>query len=112
MIACAPREGSSEIRVQNLDEEMYTSQSFVATRVDSVKREPGGDVWELNIDKGQLRWESYVKAGYYVRVMANTTCVGYLNSNRASFTTFFTKKTRCFKDLICLSQALFLQDLV
>lgn len=33
--------------------------------------EPGEDVvhveqWHLDIDTSQLRWESYIKAGYYV----------------------------------------------
>jgi galactokinase len=26
--------------------------------------------WHLDIDKSELRWESYVKAGYYVCVFA------------------------------------------
>ena len=47
------------MRLQNLDPN-YTPQEFAA------KRDSNGK-WSLDIDQSQLRWESYVKAGYYVR---------------------------------------------
>lgn len=33
-----------------------------------VQREVHAEGWHIEIDKNQLRWESYVKAGYYVSV--------------------------------------------
>lgn len=66
LIACALRNDSSEIRSQNLDESKYTAQNFTATRIDNVI-DDSKDAWLLDIDKTNLRWESYVKAGYFVR---------------------------------------------
>lgn len=66
MIACAPRPGSSEIHAQNLDGDKYTPQSFTASRIGEKAGVVDGDSWSLDIDKTKLRWESYVKAGYFV----------------------------------------------
>lgn len=41
-------------------ESKYTRQTFAPHKDVNQK-------WSLDIDKTQLRWESYVKAGYYVR---------------------------------------------
>ncbi|KIJ51519.1 hypothetical protein M422DRAFT_58977 [Sphaerobolus stellatus SS14] len=59
LIACAPREGdfTGHVVAENLDAK-YDIQSFTPTKDDSGKL-------HLEIDKNQLRWESYVKAGYY-----------------------------------------------
>lgn len=40
-------------------ESKYTRQTFAPHKDVNQK-------WSLDIDKTQLRWESYVKAGYYV----------------------------------------------
>jgi len=62
LIACAPRSpdnpSSASINIESLDGGSYGSQSFAATRHE-------GQEWHLDIDKTRLRWESYVKAGYY-----------------------------------------------
>ncbi|KDQ19211.1 hypothetical protein BOTBODRAFT_27792 [Botryobasidium botryosum FD-172 SS1] len=62
LIACAARPSdnahSGSISIQSLDGERYAPQSFQATR-------QGDQGWQLDIDKTQLRWESYVKAGYH-----------------------------------------------
>lgn len=64
LIACAPRDSEPGlINLQNLNPK-YTPQQFTA------KRDVTTGKWSLDIDKTQLRWESYVKAGYYVRTMA------------------------------------------
>ncbi|KAF8318378.1 galactokinase gal [Clavulina sp. PMI_390] len=65
LIACAPRSDSSEIRAQNLDGEKYAPQTFTATRIGDAAGAVKGDAWALEIDKTKLRWESYVKAGYF-----------------------------------------------
>ncbi|GJJ08335.1 hypothetical protein Clacol_002546 [Clathrus columnatus] len=59
LIACAPRENdfSGRIVIDNM-ESKYERQSFTPVI------DPSGN-WFLEIDKTQLRWESYVKAGYY-----------------------------------------------
>ncbi|KAG1759733.1 ribosomal protein S5 domain 2-type protein [Suillus occidentalis] len=64
LIACAPR----SVVAENLHSR-YTRQVFSPTRhtlgddvpLDAVRVAP----WHLDIDKTELRWESYVKAGYY-----------------------------------------------
>jgi Galactokinase galactose-binding signature len=66
LIACASRSDSSEIRSQNMDESKHTGQTFTASRINDVTGD-GKDAWFLDIDKRSLRWESYVKAGYFVR---------------------------------------------
>ncbi|OAX42712.1 galactokinase gal [Rhizopogon vinicolor AM-OR11-026] len=80
LIACAPQSMSTTIThtstnqpgsvvAENLHTR-YTRQVFTPTRRHTV----GDDVlqgavrvapWHLDIDKSELRWESYVKAGYY-----------------------------------------------
>ena len=47
------------VTVENQDRK-YTRQTF-APVIDA------SEDWQLDFDKEQLRWESYVKAGYYVR---------------------------------------------
>ncbi|KAH9949915.1 galactokinase gal [Amylocystis lapponica] len=77
MIACGPSssDGSSTspgaVTAENLDPR-YTRQSFAPTLNTSVlpsEQEVAGagraESWHIDIDKRQLRWESYVKAGYY-----------------------------------------------
>jgi hypothetical protein len=68
-MACAPREAhdkSQEIHerpggvvAENLNPK-YDRQIFAPSQ-----RTPEG--WHLEINTNELRWESYVKAGYYVR---------------------------------------------
>jgi galactokinase len=71
LIACAPREPpednpwDSAIVAENLDDR-YEPQRFTATRTTNV--ETDAYEWYLGIDKTKLRWESYVKAGYFVRI--------------------------------------------
>lgn len=81
LIACAPRAGSSvshgpgSVVADNLHPK-YTRQTFVPARKLSVSGSSAGkdipedavhvEQWHLGIDPTQLRWESYVKAGYYV----------------------------------------------
>ncbi|KAG1781748.1 ribosomal protein S5 domain 2-type protein [Suillus placidus] len=80
LIACAPRPASAvtahsgghtpgSVVAENLHTR-YTRQVFMPTRrhtlgddvpLDAVRVAP----WHLDIDKSELRWESYVKAGYY-----------------------------------------------
>ncbi|KAG1750903.1 ribosomal protein S5 domain 2-type protein [Suillus lakei] len=80
LIACAPRPASAaaahpdgltpgSVVAENLHT-CYTRQVFMPTRRETL----GDDVpinavrvapWHLDIDKSELRWESYVKAGYY-----------------------------------------------
>ncbi|EJD49560.1 Galactokinase [Auricularia subglabra TFB-10046 SS5] len=64
LVACAQKPNDDTdgakpglIHAQNLDPK-YTPQEFAAERDANGK-------WHLDIDKKQLRWESYVKAGYY-----------------------------------------------
>ncbi|KAI0312445.1 galactokinase gal [Amylostereum chailletii] len=75
LIACAPREPVAKaygaVNAQNLLPK-YTAQTFSPMRLrkNSITEDPGvADVhveeWHLDIDKKELRWESYVKAGYY-----------------------------------------------
>lgn len=59
-MAVGPQDSADVGRVTAENRESrYTRQTFAPQRA-------GGD-WTLDIDKTQLRWESYVKAGYYVR---------------------------------------------
>jgi galactokinase len=45
---------------------MFKSEAIV---VEPTDEDVHVEQWHLGIDKKQLRWESYVKAGYYVRLM-------------------------------------------
>ena len=60
LIAAAPREEHDPGRVtaENLDNR-YSRVTFAPAKDDE-------GAWDLDIDKEQLRWESYVKAGYSV----------------------------------------------
>lgn len=63
------------VQAHNLDDR-YSPQSFAPMLranigpTDAEQREAGEaihvDSWHLDIDTSKLRWESYVKAGYYV----------------------------------------------
>ena len=69
LIALAPRANDADeeendpgrVTAENQNSR-YTRQTF-APMLDE-----GNGEWLLDIDKEQLRWESYVKAGYYVGV--------------------------------------------
>lgn len=81
LIACAPRldpvssvsnteQVPGSVTAENLQTK-YTRQSFCPGRRPSVSQEIEEDkvhveAWELDINTKELRWESYVKAGYYV----------------------------------------------
>jgi galactokinase len=115
LIACAPRSApvspnpsitdssrSNELRplsgsvtAENLHGK-YARQTFVPARKLSVTGTSGGkdvpegavhaEEWHLDIDTKQLRWESYVKAGYYVGplfsvlyILLNVPTQGVLN---------------------------------
>ena len=72
LVAVAPNdEDSGRVVAENLDGK-YTRQTFAPTR-DSLMD------WDLDIDKTQLRWESYVKAGYHVRSV--WTCLNVRGSH-------------------------------
>ncbi|KXN86753.1 Galactokinase [Leucoagaricus sp. SymC.cos] len=72
LIACAPRKtapNSTELHDQpgsvvaeNLNPK-YTRQIFAPTTAQTTAT--GGEGWHLDINTKELRWESYVKAGYY-----------------------------------------------
>jgi hypothetical protein len=50
----------------------YTRQSFAPEKYEddiSNKRNALVEGWHLDINTKELRWESYVKAGYYVRML-------------------------------------------
>lgn len=74
LIACATRPGSSEIHAQNLDGSKYEPQSFTPARIsEGSTGVVAGDTWSLEIDKSKLRWDSYVKAGYFVSALKVVT---------------------------------------
>ena len=84
LIACAPRSPGSahqqtdavsapgSVVSENLHPK-YTRQSFapVSIKYEDVSEKNNGFVegWHLDINSKELRWESYVKAGYYVRML-------------------------------------------
>jgi galactokinase/N-acetylgalactosamine kinase len=83
LIACAPRSGSSanqqtdavsapgSVVAENLHPK-YTRQSFAPEKyMDDIsnKRNALAEGWHLDINTKEQRWESYVKAGYYVRML-------------------------------------------
>ena len=83
LIACAPRSASSaqqqtdaicapgSVVAENLHRK-YIRQSFAPTPdkyEDISDRNTIVEGWHLNINTNELRWESYVKAGYYVRML-------------------------------------------
>ena len=79
LIACAPRsstEGAGSVVADNLHPK-YTKQSFTPMLKGVADSEVSdeqahAEQWHLDIDTQQLRWESYVKAGYYVRTPPKT----------------------------------------
>ncbi len=48
----------------------YTRQGFFPTKQSPLVGDGEGrtEVWFLDIDTNVLRWENYIKAGYYVRL--------------------------------------------
>ena len=76
LIACAPRmptvDDHGAVSAHN-QHPKYTTQTFKPTRKPPIPAGPTDEQvhveeWRLDIDKKELRWESYVKAGYYVRL--------------------------------------------
>lgn len=86
LIACAPRtipkpssarsdaqpyDVPGSVVAENIDGK-YPRQVFAPTRKSPVGDTTSGkgvsEEWDLGINTEQLRWESYVKAGYYVSV--------------------------------------------
>ena len=77
LIACAPRSACSvsapgSVVAENLHPK-YTRQSFapIPTNYEDVSDRNAlvKESWHLDINTKELRWESYVKAGYYVRTL-------------------------------------------
>lgn len=69
LIACAPRDAASldhspgSVIADNMHTK-YTRQTFAPSQV-SDANDSHAEAWRLDIDTKELRWESYVKAGYY-----------------------------------------------
>lgn len=96
LIACAPRRAPATtppgaVVAENLLKK-YPRQSFAPSpkRRESVSNIPEEEVhaeeWHLDINTKELRWESYVKAGYFVcdvhsnnEIKLTTTFQGVLN---------------------------------
>lgn len=73
LIACASAENrpSGCVVADNLYPK-YTQQTFTPGFTALEKKTEHDDQgWHLEIDKGKLRWESYVKAGYYVSLIGS-----------------------------------------
>lgn len=71
LMAVGPQEAGEDagrVTAQNMDIK-YTRETFAPER-------GAGGSWTLDIDKTQLRWESYVKAGYYVRPYIRYSSLG------------------------------------
>lgn len=68
LIAAAPRPLNDKpgVVVANGDQR-YTEQTFTPSRVISTADAHDQDAWLIDINTKELRWDSYVKAGYYVR---------------------------------------------
>ena len=68
LIALAPRplNDNPGVVAANI-EPKYTEQTFTPSRVISSVDAPDQDAWLIDINSKELRWDSYVKAGYYVR---------------------------------------------
>jgi hypothetical protein len=67
------------VRAQNVDGR-YKEREFAPVRKRSAsvtvlddeaqgEEEVHVEEWHMDIDKRELNWESYVKAGYYVRIL-------------------------------------------
>ena len=69
LIALAPRplNDGRGVTVANV-EPKYTEQRFTPTRAIASTDARDEDAWLIDIDAKGLRWDSYVKAGYYVRL--------------------------------------------
>lgn len=90
LLACAPSDSHGHqqgaVRAQNL-EHRFPPQSFSPLSIPSVSSEVvgneagvrGAGEWHLDIDKKELRWESYVKAGYYVSTIIACPTISGLN---------------------------------
>ena len=71
LVALAPRPLSDKpsVIVANVDPK-YTEQMFTPSRVLASTNAPDDrDAWLIDINTKELRWDSYVKAGYYVRFL-------------------------------------------
>lgn len=68
LIALAPRplDDNQGVVVANF-EPKYAEQSFTPSRVATCDNARDQDAWLIDINTEELRWDSYVKAGYYVR---------------------------------------------
>ena len=91
LIALAPRPPNHKpgVTVANV-EPKYTQQTFTPSRTTASADARDEDVWLIDINTKELRWDSYVKAGYYVRlwhfylmgrcVLTSTSSQGVLNN--------------------------------
>ena len=68
LIALAPRPPNDKpgVVVANV-EPNYAEQTFTPSRVIASVDARDQDAWPVDINTKELRWDSYVKAGYYVR---------------------------------------------
>ena len=68
LIALAPRPLGDEpgVVVANA-ESKYPEQTFTPSRITASVDAGDQHAWVIAINTKELRWESYVKAGYYVR---------------------------------------------
>jgi len=73
LIACAPGDAASSLPhhspgsvIADNMHAKYTRQIFAPSQL-SDGNNSHAEAWRLDIDTKELRWESYVKAGYYVR---------------------------------------------
>ena len=94
LIACAPRNTTQHstlapqahhyhspgsVVAENLDAK-YTRQAFAPAPKNAESLDIGEDMvrvqgWGLDINTKELRWESYVKAGYYVRLLFSSLLI-------------------------------------
>jgi galactokinase len=89
LIACAPRDHSDHTNtagavVAENCQSKYPKQEFAPTlKVPKAEEQDEyTEAWFLDIDTTVLRWESYVKAGYYVRP---AICPSYLPSRSKQY---------------------------
>lgn len=68
LIALAPRPlGDEPGAIVANSEPKYTEQTFTPSRTTANADARDQDAWSIDINVKELRWDSYVKAGYYVR---------------------------------------------
>ena len=101
LIACGPSLSSGSgaadpggVRAQNLNPK-YDPQTFTpmlkssgpsaAEEADAANAVHAEPAWHLDINTRELRWESYIKAGYYVRGMSSSACIGVMTSTYREF---------------------------